>query len=242
MAQKVIFYNRITKDEFEANLGWLIEAGNWIDLVQNTSTVHHETIHEDSDGIGFTSWIVVYHKIAEVEPVVKSYSDAELCMETSPIGLKCMLSKGHKGDHSAPIGGQSNVCWPSPVESAVNPNRLTDRQLSVYVGEKLMGWKDGTLDEYMAQVAEKGEGNTAFDMENLLVYMPDYAGDIMAAWELVERFKLVVRVTLTGQWCAAVLSSGSGSLGSTTVEKTYAEAKTAARAICLAALKAAAKE
>ncbi len=124
----------------------------------------------------------------------------------------------------------------------MNPDELTDRQLSVYVGERLMEWESGTLDEYITRVAERGEGDTAFDWVGLLTYMPDYAGDIAAAWELVERFRLVVRPTVTGQWCAAVLFSGRGALGCSTVVGTYAEAKTAARAVCLAALKAEAIE
>lgn len=70
------------------------------------------------------------------------------------------------------------------------------------------------------------------------VPIPNYANDIAAAWQVAEKLRLVVRPTVTGQWCAAVLFSGSGRAGCSTVEETYAEARTAARAICLAALKA----
>ena len=66
---------------------------------------------------------------------------------------------------------------------------------------------------------------------------PRLSQDIGAAWALVERFRLVVRPTILGYWCAGVFESVTLSNLTRLREGTFAEARTAPEAICLAALK-----
>ena len=184
MPQTVITYNRITKEELATNLYRLMEEGNWIDLLQNTSTVYRETIHE-RDGVGFTSWIVVYHKIAEAEPAVENYSDAELCMETSPIGLKCMLSKGHRGDHSAPIGVQSDIYWPSPAESAV-AQRPSERGKALRdAARAVCAWCD--YDERPPATKKMRRGLLRWVHPPVADWDTEQDCEASGIWELIER-------------------------------------------------------
>lgn len=57
------------------------------------------------------------------------------------------------------------------------------RELDALIAERIFGWKEGTLEEYKAQVEKYGEGATAFDEMNIL---PHYSAEIAAAWEVVK--------------------------------------------------------
>ena len=102
-------------------------------------------------------------------------------------------------------------------EFLMNYNELSDGELNVLIAARVMG---------LAPETYHSQGNWKF------------ANDLLAAWLLVDKYRLVVRPAVsTGWWCAAVLESGLGSSGCFTINDTYAEAPTAPRAICLSVLK-----
>ena len=126
-------------------------------------------------------------------------------------------------------------------------NALTNRELSVIVGEKVMGWEPGTLDEYRRQVSEWGEGKTAFDWVDLVTYLPDYANDIAAAMLILDHFRgkgFGFRLQLSQdckQWEVHNHDDGIYLAGWSWVkghDYINVDADTLPRAICLAALEA----
>ena len=62
--------------------------------------------------------------------------------------------------------------------------------------------------------------------------------DIAAAWEVVEKMRIMVSPTLLNRWIAGVLKGVTGDGKRYYFDGTTAEADTAPLAICLAALKA----
>jgi hypothetical protein len=110
-------------------------------------------------------------------------------------------------------------------------DKLSDRELDALVAEKVMGW-----DKCPCGNPECDMWHTA-DRSDLSAKLPHYSADIAAAWEVVEKLKESGRVVVV----KADGLRGAGAAGYTVLIDGLprVDAHSAARAVCVAALKAA---
>jgi len=116
------------------------------------------------------------------------------------------------------------------TETAVNVNELqAGSELDRLVAEKVMGyqWRDTSLGRRLASPDFK----QLYSNAETLPYVPAFSTEIAAAWQVVEKLRLVVEPWGSG-WCTTNLEDGDADL-----RTVFAAADTAPLAICRGALK-----
>lgn len=113
---------------------------------------------------------------------------------------------------------------------------MTDNELNALIAEKVMGWSDVSSNE-VAIFGRPPRGH--WQHQFMTIDIPDYCNDIAAAWQVVEKHP---------HYISLIRSNDNGRFGFKETptwkcrfyapEKFEAEADTATRAICLAALEA----
>jgi len=111
---------------------------------------------------------------------------------------------------------------------------VADRELDALVAEKVMGFEVGIYESYrgitgISYVCKDKYPSGEFDL-------PNYSTDIKAAWEVVEKFS--DESFELDHFCDGVWTCKFRWVDDEGESEAEAKAKTAPRAICLAALKA----